>query len=241
MFEMKSFHCPVCGTEIREELTDGQEYRCTSCQKRFVVLRDEHAEKIGLIPLEESKLEEPLYLPRGSLRATTTLTLAGCCWILIFLDRYIPGYLLSLLLTIIGYYFGFRKKEAMVRGRLYDAAAKTENPLFLPSGFIRFFLIAGFAIAGGILLARGRLVNFTYLEFFLILAGLIGGYLCARFLTHFENVPAVYNLFLHLKGLILLGSVLALAVLLLTLRYQEYAYFSLTCACLISFYYGSRS
>jgi DNA-directed RNA polymerase subunit RPC12/RpoP len=241
MFEMKTYHCPACGTEIRDSLTDGQEYRCPSCQKKYLVLADPHSEKIGLVPLEVSKAEEPLYLPRGSLRAITTMTLAVCCWVLIFLDRPVPGYLFSLLLTIIGYYFGFRRKEAMVRGRLYDAAAKVENPLFLPSGFIRFFLIAGFVVAGGVLLARGKLTDLTYLEFFLILAGLIGGYLFGRFMAHMENATAIYNLFLHLKGLILLGSVITLVILLLTLRYQDYAYLSLACACLISFYYGSRS
>lgn len=241
MFEMKSCHCPTCGAEIREELTDGQEYRCTSCQKRFVVLRDKHTEKVGLVLLEESKLEEPLYLPRGSLRAITTILLAVCCWILIFLNQDVPSYLLSLLLTVIGYYFGFRKKEAMVRGRMYDAAAKIEDPLFLPSGYIRVFLIFGFLIAAGVLWFRGRLGDLSFLEFFLILAGFTGGYIFARLLVNFEDVPGVYNSLLHLKGLFLLGSVFALAVMLLTRHYQQNAYPALGCACIISFYFGSRS
>ena len=241
MFELQSCHCPTCGVEIRGSIEDGQEYQCTSCHKKYIVLADKQTDKIGLVLLEESKIEEPLYLPRGSLRAITTILLAGCCWILIFINQDVPSYLLSLLLTVIGYYFGFRKKEAMVRGRMYDAAAKIENPLFLPAGYIRVFLIAGFLVSAGILWARGQLGDLTYLEFFLILAGFTGGYIFARLLVNLEDVPAVYNSLLHLKGLILLGSAFALAVMLLTLHYQQNAYPPLVCACVISFYFGSRS
>lgn len=241
MFELKSCHCPTCGMEIRESLTDGQEYRCSSCQKRYSVLSDSNTGKVALVLFEESKLEEPLYLPRGSLRATTTILLAGCCWILIVRDEEVPSYLLSLLLTVIGYYFGFRKKEAMVRGRMYDASAKITNPLFLPSGIIRVFLMIGFLVTGILLWVRGRLSDLTYLEFFLILAGFAGGYLFARFLSNFEEVPTAYNFLLHLKGLVLLASVFSLVFMLLTLHYQEYAYPALICACVISFYFGSRS
>lgn len=241
MFELKTCHCPACGVEIRGSLSDGQEYQCTSCHKKYSVLIDKHTGKIGLVPLEESKLEEPLYLPRGSLRAITTILLAGCCWILIFIDQDVPSYLLGLLLTVIGYYFGFRKKEAMVRGRMYDAAAKIENPLFLPSGYIRVFLIAGFLVAAGVLWFRGRLGDIAYLEFFLILAGFTAGYIFARLMVNVEEVIAVYNFLLHLKGLVLLASVFTLAVMLLTRHYQHNPYPPLVCACIISFYFGSRS
>lgn len=33
MFELKVYRCPNCGAEIRDELSDGQEYDCFNCRR----------------------------------------------------------------------------------------------------------------------------------------------------------------------------------------------------------------
>lgn len=51
---------------------------------------------------------EPLNLPKGSIRSFVTLTMALSCWALVVTGRPVPAWLFSLILTVIGYYFGFR-------------------------------------------------------------------------------------------------------------------------------------
>lgn len=240
MFEMATYRCPDCGMEIREELTDGQAFECTSCRHPFRVMLDASTKHVGLVPLGRADLQEPLGLPRGSVRAISTLTTASCCWTLIFIGRPVPGYVLSLLMTTIGYYFGFRQRVKAAGSRIIDAAARPKEPLNLPGGSIRTLLIFGFAVTGVVLSARGQLTDPAYLEFFVILAGLVAGYFFARFFKATVS-PGAMNFIGHAKGTLVIGATVVLAVVLLTGAYVGLPRIGLTLACLISFYFGSRS
>ena len=240
MFELITYRCPHCDAEIRKTIKDAEELTCTACQSCFTVMLDEKSGKAALIGANEQNIREPLSLPRGSIRAIATLCLAFSCWLLVLRGLDVPTYLLSLLLTIIGYYFGFRKKVKAAQSKIFDASAKTEEPLFLPGGFIRFVLIVGFAITAVILYAKGRLFKSEYLEFFVILCGLILGYLCARLFSHTQS-QAIYNSINHLKGAIVLVAVLCLSSLFITARYADNMYTALSLSCIVSFYFGSRS
>ncbi|MBN1817686.1 MAG: hypothetical protein JW828_10010 [Sedimentisphaerales bacterium] len=240
MFELATYRCPHCGAEIRDKLSDGQEFACGMCHRQFRVLLDERTQKAGFVPMDPNTVQEPLGLPKGSVRAIATLVTAGCCWILIVLGRSVPGYVLSLLLTIIGYYFGFRQKIKTAESRILDASAQAQQPLYLPGGFIRVLLILGFGLSAIILYARDQLSQTAYLEFFLILAGLVAGYFFARVFAEASGGPAG-NLINHVKGVLVLGATLSLAILLLGGRYIESPHTGLALACVISFYFGSRS
>ena len=239
MFELKTFYCPGCGTEIYEKLDDGDQYACTECSKIFHVLVDETSQRIGFVSVDKVVLADPLWLPKGSIRAITTILLAFSCWVLILLNRTVPGYLFSLLLTVTGYYFAFRKKDG-TQDRFHDVTTPHQSPLSLPSGSIRNLLIAGFLISAIILLVQKRLMEPAYIEFFLILAGLTVGHLLAKSLLHVRSAAAL-NFLNHSKGLIVLGSVIVFTVILLVGHYERLWHIEITLSCIISFYFGSRS
>jgi len=240
MFELKTYRCPDCGMEIREGLVDGQVFDCANCRRKYRVLLDSSSSQAGFVPMEAAAVQEPLGLPKGSIRAIATLTTAGCCWALMLLEKPTPGYLLGLLLTVIGYYFGFRQRVKAAGSRILDASTSVQEPLNLPGGTIRMMLIGGFGVCAFLLAARGRFIMPEYLEFFIILAGLVGGYFFARLFAG-TVAGAVRNIINHAKGLIVLVATIRLAVLLLAGGYLDQPHLGLALACIISFYFGSRS
>ena len=238
MIETSPF-CPGCGTEIREVLVDRQQFDCPNCGRQYRVLVDKTDGWTGMIPLHTSPAREPLGLPKGSIRAIATLTVAGCSWGLVVAGIDVPAHLLGLLLAIIGYYFGFRQKDRAAGGRVIDACTKPQEPLGLPGGTIRMMLIGGFAVSALILYSRGRLSSAVYIEFFLILAGLIAGHFFSRFFAATTG-GRFGNLIVHLKGLIVLTATVGLAIVLMSDSRSEHAGLGLALACVISFYFGSR-
>lgn len=240
MFEKIVYQCPNCGAVVRQELEDRQEFDCLSCSRRYNVMLDEESGKAGFIEVTDKEIPEPLFLPSGSIRGVVTIAMSISCWTLIFRGKDVPGHLLSLLLTIIGYYFGFRKKMKAAESRILDASAKEEEPLFLPHGFVRAFFIAGFFITGIVLFSKGMFRDLKYLEFFIIILGLILGYVFARVFSNYER-SALYVLMNHFKGVVVLGAALYLSYLLLTESYTDFRYVSLLLSSVISFYFGSRS
>jgi len=240
MFERRIYQCPSCGSGIRQDLADVNEFVCAVCGRRFRVLMTDGAAEVGFVEVTAAEIPEPLSLPKGSIRAIVTLGTSVSSWILMFRGDDVPEYLLSLLLAIIGYYFGFRKKMKAADSRILDASAETQEPLFLPSGLIRWFLIGGFAAAAVALHARGELVELEYVGFFAVLAGLVAGYFFAKLLAAIETTS--FCIFVnHLKGVVALASAAFLALLLLSGHYSEYPIAGLALASIISFYFGSRS
>jgi len=108
MFEKGVHECPSCGGIIREVINDGTEFSCHLCHKRFLAVLNRDTGTTAFINLTTKKVPEPLYLPRGSIRALATLAMAATCWVMLFRGQDVPEYLFGLVLTIIGYYFGSR-------------------------------------------------------------------------------------------------------------------------------------
>ena len=240
MFRDTPLECPQCGISVQEQLQDGQVFECSFCSSRFKVLLDKEEESVAFIEIRDKEIPEPLFLPRGSIRASVTMLLAFACWILIFAGKTVPGYHLNLLLAIIGYYFGFRMKMKAAQSRIYDAAAREKAPLFMPGGVIRLFLVAGFIVTGAVLWHRGQLAGLAYLEFFVILSGLIVGFIFSRAFAGFRNTP-FYLTVNHLKGAAVLTAAMCLVVLLLSGLYADYRHLSLGLSAIVTFYFGSRS
>lgn len=240
MFEQVFHSCPSCNSEIRQRLSDGEDLRCPSCNRRYGVMLDKATGKAGLVDLSAEVVPEPLYLPKGSIRALVTLTLAFSCWILILRGEHVPGYLFSLMLTVIGYYFGFRHRVKAAGSRIYDISAKEQDPLFLPAGLIRFVLSVGFMVSGIVLYRRGSIKFPVYAEFFIVLTGMIVGHLFGRALSVIKETP-VFILVNHAKGAIVLCCTLALCASLITASRSVSVFGCLFLAATISFYFGSRS
>lgn len=242
MFEKRTYRCPLCHYEIRQTLREDQPYVCSGCAARFRIILNEQTGAAAFVQEVEKELPEPLYLPRGSIRALVALMLAGSCWAMIFLGRDPPSYLLSLILAVLGYYFAYRTKVAAARSRLLDpAGAEAEEPLFLPAGAIRWLLTLGFLLTAGVLLYRGALGREAYLEFFTILLGLIVGHLFGKVAAGIKGgiAHAVVN---HVKGVVVLAAATGLVLVFLT-RSESAVHPALPIAlcAVISFYFGSRS
>jgi hypothetical protein len=181
---------------------------------------------------------EPLFLPRGSLRAIAALVLSITSWVLMFTNRAIPNYLFGVLLTIIGNYFGHRRRRLMVLSNPHEPAIPESHPLFLPKGFIRLFLISGFVAGGMAAYAWGHLGEDHYFEFFVVLGGFVIGHIFKKLISIKEG--SIFLSFLnHIKGLCLIAAVVYLSMILLN-NPEWGGKYALYLSCFISFYFGSR-
>ena len=241
MFEKKGRHCPRCGYEIRDTLTEGETFVCSVCRSQFRIMLDSTSGKAAFYEESAGELPEPLYLPKGSIRALTALAASAGCWALMVMDRDVPGSLLGLVLTVLGYYFGFRVRVKASGSRMYDPAAVRTQPLNLPGGAIRTLLILGFAVAGGALIAWGRIGESKYQDFFVILAGMVAGYAFGKVFT-VARVGRVMVAVNHLKGLIVLAAAGYLAYLFISGEHTHLPAPAVSGLCaVVSFYYGSRT
>ena len=188
---------------------------------------------------------EPLGWPRGSVRALVALTLAASCWVRVLLALPVPAALLSLLLTVLGYYFGFRRRRRTATTGPDEVGAKAkpaagDTPLSLPRGYVRWILLLGFGVSGGVLAWRGRLTDFKYAEFFLILAGLIGGWLFAL-LTEPIRDGSIGRAIDNIKAVVVLVVAAGLAAVFLVGWWEQLPPIAVVAGCaVVSFYYGSR-
>jgi len=239
--EQRIYNCPTCGYNIRKSFASPDAYACPECGSYFDVLVEPHSGRAAFFARKAPDVPEPLYLPRGSIRALVTLATAGSAWALLLLGRPVPEAVFSLLLTVIGFYFGFRSRSDSPDDRVYDATVRQTQPLFLPGGWIRTILILGFLVSGIIVYRQGRLAELPYLDFFIILFGLIVGHLIGRLFGR-RRSSSLSILFNHAKGALVLAAAGLLCVLLLTGQYTALpGKVVAILAATISFYYGSRS
>ncbi len=231
--------CPQCGQDIGRRLDDHTPYTCAACGRTFGVLVDHETGEVALCDRSVEDRPEPLGLPRGSIRALIALGVAAACGVRVFTGEDIPGPLASLVLAVVGFYFGFRTKAAMLSDRVYDPAARREMPLFLPAGVVRRVLVLLLLAAGLGLFVRQRLADVPqHLELFIILAGLVAGHLLGR-LSERVRIP---SFLIHLKGLLGLAAgavTIALFVAGWDESMPEAAVIALCAA--VTFYFGSRS
>jgi hypothetical protein len=234
-----TYRCPTCRAEIQGKIADGEQVSCTGCRRRFRIAHSNFSGKTSLIPMDAVAVQQPLGLPRGSIRALVTLAVAGACWLLMIGNQPVPRYLLNLLLAIIAYYFGFRQKAGRTETHAAESRAQSPEPLHLPGGSIRMILVLGFAISGLLMCVRGKLADLAHLEFFVLLAGLVAGYFFSRIFRTAD--AATHSRFNHLGGVVAVTAAGWLVVSLLSGTYLEQPHIGLIPACVITFYFGSRS
>ena len=231
--------CPACATTFAQPLAEGATVTCGECQGTYRVIFGDDRDAVIFVENNVTLPIEPLFLPAGSIRALVALMLAGVCWFLIAAGREVHTALLSLILTVIAYYFGYRSQTAATGGVGLDARYQGRRPLFLPDGAIRNLLALGFTITGAVLYLRGMLAG-VYAEFYVILAGLILGHFAGRALGVIRS-RTLLALCGHVKGLGVLAVVAVLAYAFLTGLDQEYPSVLVAGTCgLVSFYFGAR-
>jgi hypothetical protein len=237
-----TMHCPRCGDEVQYTLSHGGEYTCPLCRAQYAILLDEKTGEAAFVEPARPSAGEPLGLPKGSIRAAIALGLLGTATLLGVAGREVPDELLSLLLTVIGFYFGFRTTASALSDRVYDPFAAREQPLYMPGGVIRKLMIAAVIVLGFALGARGVLwQDPTYAEFFFTIAGLIAGHLFGRYLAG-EPGSAQRKVIGHVKAMACLCVAALLVALFLTDTHRTLptTVVLLLCAT-VSFYYGSRT
>lgn len=243
MFEKRSETCPECEVEFRGEIRDGAEVSCPACRRQYRVLIDESTGVMSFVLKPRHHSVEPLYLPRGSIRALVSLSLSGVFWMLAVMGRAIPPSLPAVLLTVLGYYIGFRRREASSGSgaTVYDASRKTYQPVYLPTGAIRLILIAGFAVSAVVLWLSDGMVQAGLREFYLIVASLLVGHLFGRYAAaHLDSEPVI--VLGHVKGLAVLLATVALCAMYLFGAAGGEAGRSAApiLTAIIGFYFGSR-
>ena len=97
-------------------------------------------------PTTPAPVKPPLGLPTGSVRATLALILSGTLWYMILKELPPPPILIDSALLVVAFYFGVRSSApvAPVTGPPAPGATIVRQPLFLPRGFVRSILAAGF-------------------------------------------------------------------------------------------------
>ena len=240
MLEVKQYRCPHCRWVFRRALEDGEIHSCQNCSREYRVLLDQHTGRAGLVDPEAKTLREPLGMPKGSVRALTAVAMAVCCWAMVLMRGYVPDAMLALMLTIVGYYFGFRVKTGSGASRIYDATEDVARPMFLPGGMVRLILILALGMCA-LSLNRLELLTGPYAAFFILLAGLIAGHVFARISSPFQGTRGM-EFVGHLKAAAVLVIALTILIVLLAGLNADWppSTVSLLCAA-VSFYYGSRT
>lgn len=246
VLETVRIECPKCHADITADAATKDDIICFCCNRRIRV-KDRAGE------LKGNAIQETLCLPKGSVRATIALLLSITCWIMVFKGRHVPQYLFNLLVAVVSYYFAFRKRSPLSNSgdsSIPTFSKKTDEfqdvtqsgkpkPLYLPAGFIRYFLIFGFVLCAFAGLNHHFFEDNAFREFFIILAGLIGGYFFAKIANVFKKDVSVYNSITHIKGLFVLIAAFGIALLILSGLQAPLAI--IICSCVITFYFGSKS
>ena len=246
--EIVRIECPKCHAEIIADAADRNDIACFCCGRRI---------RVKSVPAAgEPVIEETLGLPRGSVRAMVALILSASCWIVIFKGYKVPPRLFSLILTVIGYYFAFRHNDkyadienAPARGKRENAATEkgvddaffqVDSPLYLPSGWVRRILVAGFLLAALEAYNRHFMEDCSFRNFFIVIAGLAAGYFFAKTMDgNLRRDANFYNFITHCKGVLVISATLGICGMFLSGKPVEPE--MTICSCIITFYFGSKT
>jgi hypothetical protein len=241
MFERETGQCPHCTILLTKTVKNQNEvYACPQCKREFrqVRLNPDDSQKV-LVTLYHEQEVLPLNLPKGSIRALIAISLSCATWLCFVTGQPVPQHLLSTILVILGYYFGFRKQRKNIPD-VYTPHPTEPEPLFLPQGVIRMLLITGYAITGLILLFKTELnAASPYLEFYILLTGLAVGQVLGKMAGGLKHTP-IWAYLAHMKGLLaILCTLLLIYGQMFPSHLPPTSYLMLTG--FLSFYYGVRS
>ena len=226
--------CPHCGADIRcQKLGDSV---CFCCGRPVRVWLDPEGRGSSAVISPE-----PLFLPKGCVRALCAMLVIPPCWILMARGIEIPDYLFGLALTIAGYYFGLRKPDNVPPAdSMSSVKPSVEDESFNIPKLTRSFILWGFLICGLAVFKSHGLAHVKMVEFYFVFTGLAAGYFFALLMSKSIGTSR-YNTANHLKAGAALAASLCLCALLVAGRHEDLSWVSLSLACAVSFYFGSRS
>jgi hypothetical protein len=241
VFEQPEYKCPHCGFAIGEELRGKDVFTCATCGRGYRVAEEDVTGRVVLFEDSDLPIVHPLWLPKGSVRALVGLSLASCFWMVAIAGKDVPPQLFSLVLAVTAYYFAFRVRLKAAGSRYFDPAARTVDPLHLPGGFVRGLLATGFVVSAVAVHVQGRLGQPEFLEFFVLLGGLVAGSCFRRWLESAQGTLP-HNALGHFKALGVLLVASALFYLYITGAHANLPHWVLLLlSCLVAFYFGSRT
>jgi hypothetical protein len=104
-------------------------------------------------------------------------------------------------------------------------------------------LLGGFILCGIVLLVQGQLSRPRYLEFAIILCGLIAGYIFGLAVAKLAS-RTLRGLLRHVKGLLVIAAAAVLLYVFFSGTYRHYkgaeALWIIALCSVVSFYFGSR-
>lgn len=229
--------CPYCGAEL---INPENESVCFCCGRKVKIHTDENGKRVS-----SDRIPDPLYMPRGSIRAAITLMIIFSALTLLLRGKNLPEYLLGLILTITGYYFGMKESTGESADSI-PAASKTGPHEARESKWgytlpilMRILLTAALMLMGLLFFTMKKLSDIKYLEFFYIIMGLVGGYMFSMLFSGSRGTK-FYNFINHVKGTAVLSASALLFFLFLSGFYADKVHLSLVLSCLVSFYFGSK-
>lgn len=193
----------------------------------------------------------PLFLPKGSVRALASLMIVGTAWILILLgesERLVNELeFVGVIVLVVSFYFGVRRTAVGMTG---GQPVTEADPLYLPRKAIRTLMLLGFLV---VVIYVGADEGWQEIPPFLftILLVIVGYFVGIAVNELIERIPhdetgekGFSLLFKHLKALALLAFTVFICGIYIwgILDHQEIPdYFGNLLAVAISLYYGSRA
>ena len=181
---------------------------------------------------------DPLNLPRGSIRALITLTLLGVLWAQMLMGQQVSVVYGSLILLILGHYFGSRRPGS--------SEAQRKSVLGLPRGSIRTIILLGFGLVGFKLWKDGKLTltvdNVNAIVICLVIAMILGFLIraLADLVSSGKSSPP-RRWFENLKSALVVVATIVLAIVSFVGQEEEANQkIALFTAPLVGFYFGSR-
>jgi DNA-directed RNA polymerase subunit RPC12/RpoP len=228
---MNIYQCLECGARNAEIATQPGKLRCVNCATIYKTVKNSDESVAGIV----KDVREPLGIPKGSIRAFATLSMSAILCYLSFKAMYPPQLLMNLIITTVFYYFGFRKSSKIIHIGGRYIKAKEQQPLYLPQGFIRNFLILSILLSFFNYYNQGDIQGVQ--NFFSLMLALIFGYYIRNFLINkiSEESKKIVE---DIKAVVLILSVFALGIhwILDINVFLPTEIYGIT----ISFYYGSR-
>ncbi len=193
----------------------------------------------------------PLFLPKGSVRALASLMVVGTAWMLILLGEskrlVVELEFIGVVVLVVSFYFGVRRTAV---GMTSGEPVTEADPLYLPRKAIRTIMLLGFLL---VVIYVGADEGWQEIPPFLftVLLVIVGYFVGIAVNELMERIPhdetgesRLNLLFKHLKALALLGFTAFICGIYIwgILDHQEIPdYLGNLLAVAISLYYGSRS
>lgn len=151
----------------------------------------------------------PLGLPRGTVRAMTTLLFLAGALFLVFTDKNVPETMTSTILILVSFYYGMSRGVTPPEGTDLLKDEGGQRAFNLPALTIRMLLFLGFVAMAVKVVFIGS-SSYDELPFFirevlLLISGFLVGTLAAKFITLFQDDKGEPNkLIFHGKAFLVL-------------------------------------